>query len=362
MIVHVVNSADRSTLGVERQVVYLATAQRTRGRDVMIAVDRKGIFTEACAEYGIRVTVHEKLAGPGRPEEGSVSDFIGMLRSFSADLVHCHSLPAAVLGITAGNQMNIPCLFDNGSGIIPPQGTGLRYVIMCHTASVYENLKKRAPEAEAYNVPMGTKAWPRTPARKTGAAESVDLTFVGSLEHRKGVDTAILAMVDLRRRLGSSCPAFNIYGDGDQKEYLAEVTALLELNDVVRFHGFKLNVLDHCPSTDIFVMSSRRETGPLVVLEAMSRGMPIVATAVGDVTNMLPDRRYGRVIPPNSVMALVEAIESLLADIAARQFDPDLVIERHASLYSLEKWAERMDAVYDRVLNNSPKPTLSAGW
>jgi glycosyltransferase involved in cell wall biosynthesis len=76
------------------------------------------------------------------------------------------------------------------------------------------------------------------------------------------------------------------------------MTAVLELNDVVRFHGFKLDVLEHCPNTDILVMSSRRETGPLVVLEAMSRGMPIVATAVGDVINMLPDRRYGRVIPP----------------------------------------------------------------
>jgi glycosyltransferase involved in cell wall biosynthesis len=139
------------------------------------------------------------------------------------------------------------------------------------------------------------------------------------------------------------------------------MTTVPELNDLVRFHGFKLDVLEHCPSTDIFVMSSRSETGPLVVLEAMSRGMPIVATAVGDVTNMLPDRRYGRVIPPNSVMALVEAIESLLADIAARQFDPDLLIERHSSLYSLEKWAERMDAVYNQILlNKSVKPAPRA--
>jgi hypothetical protein len=113
--------------------------------------------------------------------------------------------------------MNIPCLFDNGSGVVLPKGTGLRYVIMCHTPSVYADLKKRAPEAEAYNVPMGSKAWPRTQARETGSAKSANLTFVGSLEYRKGVDTAILAMVEPRRRLGTSCPTLNIYGDGDQK-------------------------------------------------------------------------------------------------------------------------------------------------
>jgi hypothetical protein len=56
MIVHVANSGDRSTLGVERQVAYLAIAQKMRGCDVMIAVDRKGIFTEACGEYKIPVT------------------------------------------------------------------------------------------------------------------------------------------------------------------------------------------------------------------------------------------------------------------------------------------------------------------
>jgi Glycosyl transferases group 1 len=352
-IVHVVNSADRSTLGVERQATYLAIAQKTRGRDVMVAVDRKGIFTEACAEYQIPVTVYENLASRGRPEEESLIGFIGILRSFSAELVHCHSLPAAMLGVTAGNALNIPCLFDNGSGIILPKGTGLRYVIMCHTASVFEDLKNEAPEVEAYNVPMGTKAWCQAHEREQGPVKAAaGLTLVGALEQRKGVDTAILAMVELRRRLGARCPALNIYGDGEQRDYLTEMSAVLDMDDVVRFHGFRLDALEHCPSTDIFVMSSRRETGPLVVLEAMSRGMPIVATAVGDVTNMIPDRRYGRVIPPNSVIALADAIESLLADIAGGQFDPGLLIERHASLYSLEKWAERMDEVYDQVLLN----------
>jgi glycosyltransferase involved in cell wall biosynthesis len=353
-IVHVVNSADRSTLGVERQVAYLAMAQKARGCDVMIAVDQEGVFTETCREHEILVTVRSSLAVPGRPEDDSVTDFIGILRSFSADVVQCHSLPAAGLGIISGNRMNIPCLFDNGAGIIPPKGTGLRYAILVHTASVYEDLPKRAPEAEVYYVPLGTKARPRTEAQETSSGKSADLIFVGSLEPRKGADIAILAMVELRRKLGGNCPILNIYGNGDQRDYLTEMTGVLELNDVVRFHGFKRDVLEQCPSTDILVMSSRSETGPLVVLEAMSRGMPIVATAVGEVTSMLPDQRYGRVIPPNSVVALIEAIESLLSDIAAGQFDPDLLIERHGSLYSLEKWAERMDAVYNQVrLNES---------
>jgi glycosyltransferase involved in cell wall biosynthesis len=78
--------------------------------------------------------------------------------------------------------------------------------------------------------------------------------------------------------------------------------------------------------------------------------MPIVATEVGDVAKMLPDSRYGRVIPPDSVMALADAIESLLADVADGQFNPDLLIERHNSFYSTEKFAERTEAAYEQVI------------
>jgi glycosyltransferase involved in cell wall biosynthesis len=358
-IVHVTNSGNASTLGIERVVAYLAVAQKERGSDVMIVIDRRGVFTETCEEYGIPVTVNGGLNPEGKlggmPEEQVVRDLIKNLESFNADLVHCHSAPAAWAGIAAGNRANIPCFFT-GDGAVPilsGKRKGLRFSTICITAGSFEELKSKMPGVSAYYVPNGTRAVPSVQAPGATAAHSIGLTFAGSLVRRKGIDIAILAMVELRRRLGHDCPILNIYGDGDQKAQLTEMTTVLELNAVVRFHGFKLGALEQCPSTDILVMPSRGEASPLVVLEAMSRGMPIVATDVGDVTRMLPDQRYGRVVPPESVVALADAIESLLADIASGQFDPDLLIERHRSLYSVEKWAERMEAAYSQVLRNS---------
>lgn len=46
---------------------------------------------------------------------------------------------------------------------------------------------------------------------------------------------------------------------------------------------------------------------------------------------MLPDRRYGRIVPVNSITALADAIDSMLADIASGQFDPDLLVKRQQS-------------------------------
>jgi hypothetical protein len=65
---------------------------------------------------------------------------------------------------------------------------------------------------------------------------------------------------------------------------------------------------------------------------------------------MLPDKKYGRVVPMESIMELADAIDATLADITAGQFDPDLVIQRHRSEYSSEKMADRIDDVYRSVI------------
>jgi glycosyltransferase involved in cell wall biosynthesis len=232
---------------------------------------------------------------------------------------------------------------------------GLRFAVVCLTAESFEELKSETIDMGVFLIPNGTRVVP-VQAREAEAGHSPSLILAGSLVPNKGIDVAMIAMVELRRRLGRNCPVLNIYGDGFQEGYLTEMAAVLELNDIVRFHGFKSGILEHCSSADILVVASRWEAGPLVVLEAMSRGMPIVATDVGEVSNMLPDRRYGRVIPSESFTALADAIESLLADIAAGKFDPNLLIERHRSLYSIEKWVGEIEAAYEQILQNNTVP------
>jgi glycosyltransferase involved in cell wall biosynthesis len=374
-IFHATRGAGDSTLGVEKEVAALAVAQKARGSDVMIAIDRPGLFTETCQEHGISVIIYDRLRYPSNrliamtrakdaELESAVQDFMKCLESFSPDIIHCHGVSIALVAISAGNRMNIPCAFtgDDDMATIGGRRRGLRFATLCLAAATFETLLKSGiPDTDVYYVPTGTRIVPPTKAQQTGADHSASLITAGLLETRKGVDVLILALVELRRRLGRACPFLNIYGDGPRRKYLTEMAAVLELNDIVQLHGFELGILEHCPSSDILVMPSRHESGPLVVLEAMSRGMPIVATDVGEVTKMLPDSRYGRVIPPDSVMVLADAIESLLEDIAGGRFNPDLLIERHRSLYSIEKAAERTEAAYKQILLNSSATVQQAG-
>jgi len=317
-------------------------------------IDRPGTFTDICAQHGIPVVVTDVLDPTGGPtvfpEEYAVQSLIDQFRSFGADVIHCHTVRAASQAIPAANRVNLPCVFtaDGSQPVVMARKMGLRFATICLSEASFAELSSDAPESIVDYIPNGTKVMARPP-RATGPARSPELIMVGSLISRKGVDIAILAVSELRRRRGRECPVLNIYGDGNQREYLAEMAAVLELDDVVRFHGFRKGILERCPSTDVFVLSSRLEAGPLVVLEAMSHGMPIVATDVGEVTKMLPDQRYGRVVAPGSIVPLAEAIESLLADLDAGRFDPGLLIDRHRALYSDEKMAARTEAVYDEA-------------
>jgi len=288
--------------------------------------------------------------------ENAMQGFVECVESFGPDIIHCHGSGAeALVAIGAGNRLGVPCAFTSAGPSIAVSGwkSGLRFGVLCSAVHFGELLESEIPDANVYCVPNGTRAVPPKQVQQTGTGHSPSLTVAGSLAAKKGIDVLILAMLELRRRLGRACPLLNIYGDGPRKKYLTEMVAVLELNDVVQFHGFKLGILEDCPNSDILVLPSRFEGSPLVVLEAMSRGMPIVATDVGEVANMLPDWRYGHVVPKDAVMPLADAIELLLQDIADGRFNPDLLIERHRSLYSIEKFAERTEAAYRQILLNN---------
>jgi glycosyltransferase involved in cell wall biosynthesis len=355
-IVHVVNSSRESMVGVESHILYLAAMQKARGSAVTIVTDYEGELASLCREHAIPTIIAEGLKAESgqllNPSEKVIEDLISCFTDINAEVIHSHAIPVAVQAIPAGNRIGIPCVitFNAAGPLLAARRAGLKFVTICVIKERFEHLRNSGiPEREIFYIPNGTKAVTLPSPEEKHRPRRPNLAVVGSLIARKGVDNAILAMAELRRRLGPGCPALTVYGDGALKEYLLEMVSVLRLDDIVRFCGYRPNAMEHCASTDILVMPSRSETGPLVVLEAMSRGMPIVATDVGEVAEMLPDQRYGRVVSVDSIVALADAIESLLSDIISANFDPQLLIQRHRSLYSDEKMAERIEAIYEKA-------------
>jgi len=168
-IIHVTNSAETNILGVERCVLYLAAAQKARGHNVMIVTDRPGVFAEACRQQDIPVAMAQGLRGEdsssGLPVNEAIEGLIAGFKSFNAELIHCHTVPAASQAIVAGNRAGISCILtlhaaDSGEAQLRGlRRAGMRVTVISPSQVQLESLNKMANSGiDLYYAPNGTDA------------------------------------------------------------------------------------------------------------------------------------------------------------------------------------------------------------
>ncbi len=134
---------------------------------------------------------------------------------------------------------------------------------------------------------------------------------VGRLTRQKGYRI----LVDVFKRIiGSRGPGtiLVIVGDGEEKDALKRLVLDAGLTGSVIFTGPRHDVPALLSAADGYVLSSLWEGGPLVVLEAMAAGLPVVATRVGDVENMVREGVTGRVVDPSDIEGMAQAMEELM--------------------------------------------------
>lgn len=152
--------------------------------------------------------------------------------------------------------------------------------------------------------------------------ESIQLLFVGRLRVEKGVLVLLKALdllVNEQGWMNSGAPALhlNIFGDGDEA-YISELRAFLRekhLTQAVTFHGNvpQNELIGHYDSSDILLVPSLwQEPFGLVLVEAMARGLPVIASNVGGPTEILTHEKNGLLIEPDDERALASAIRHLL--------------------------------------------------
>lgn len=167
---------------------------------------------------------------------------------------------------------------------------------------------------------------------------------VGRLSPEKGVDLFLRAL-SLLGRPDSTAPGALIVGDGPERADLETLARDLGLHDQVAFAGTVATMDAVYRGIDLLVIPSRSEGLPNALLEALAADLPVVATTVGAIADVIDRPRTGLLVPPGSPTALAEAIRQALAGLrdqdaarAARRAAVDrFSIERrtraHADLY-----------------------------
>ena len=137
-----------------------------------------------------------------------------------------------------------------------------------------------------------------------------------------------------------------IVGDGDKRGQLEALAKQKGIERKVEFAGFQENVSPYLSRMDLFVLPSRTEGTPLTIFEAMACGLPVVATNVGGVPDIVQQSETGLIVEPGRPSELARAIKQMLSEPAKmrtmgrkgkervlRDFHPDNFIRKHEALY-----------------------------
>ena len=135
------------------------------------------------------------------------------------------------------------------------------------------------------------------------------ILFVGRFSPEKGLDVLLRAMPTLVAR--HPALSLRLVGDGPTRPLIEQLIATHRLHDHVELVGHVDDPAPHYAAARLLCLPSRSEGMPNVVLEAVAAGLPVVATAVGDV-GALVDNDMGRVVPPDDPAALAAALDAEL--------------------------------------------------
>ena len=169
------------------------------------------------------------------------------------------------------------------------------------------------------------------------------------LVEQKGIPYALEAL----RRIRSDFPRAQlvIAGDGEKAGELRRLASMLGIADRVFWLGWRADAAELMAAFDIFLLPSLHEGFGLVLLEAMSRRLPIVASRVGAIPEVIVHGETGILVEPRNVDDLAQAMTRLLRDRALRKYMGLLGAARLEEHFSVERMVDGAIAVYEKVLS-----------
>jgi glycosyltransferase involved in cell wall biosynthesis len=162
---------------------------------------------------------------------------------------------------------------------------------------------------------------------------------VAVLRPKKGIEVLLEAARDVRRAY------FVIIGDGPKREEWTALATTLGVADRVRWAGFRTDVDALLAGCDLFVHPSLDDAFPTVLLEAMAAGLPIVASRVGGIPEIVIPGVTGELVPPGDPAALASMIDAILGSEDTMRLMREAA-QVHASRFSTSAWIDRLTVVY----------------
>jgi len=288
-----------------------------------------------------------------------------LLKKINPDIVHTQSIGAGIPGVLAKKILKRPyVVWGRGSEIYLPWRFKevISKLVLRNADAVIaltEDMKReirKICDKDIYVIPNGVDLERFENLSRENIRRKLEITneqkiviFAGTLRPIKGVKYLIQAMNIIRQK--NTKASLMLIGDGEERQSLEELVKESNLGDCVTFVGQVPNeeVLEYMAASDVFVLPSLSEGFPLVILEAMASGLPIVATKVGGLPEIIKEGDNGFLVEPKDSVEITEKVLLLLQGKELRQRIAKNNRQR-AKDYAWAKVVDSVEQVYQKVV------------
>ncbi len=309
--------------GLEKMVCDLAKGVKKRGLDVRVCLfDEKGIFASELEDDGIFVTLIKRNQGIDFFYPFKLASFI---KSQNIDVIHAHNSTAWFYSVFAGIITQRPLVYTEHDRSFPSSFKirtlhflfSKRSKVVAVSNAIKKELKRFEWVRDVQVIFNGIDEKHFSPLSKEEkmkhrenmgfSRDDVLLINVGRMDRLKNqsVLLRVLKKLPVQTKL-------LLVGDGENYQKLKDKTKIWGLEDRVFFFGKRRDVNKLLRISDIFVFPSLSEGLPLAIIEAMASGLPIVASDVGGIPELVKEKVNGFLIKPTSFNSIEKAIFNLI--------------------------------------------------
>ena len=353
--------------GVETQILGLCAGLRDMGVDTLAILFHDHELAARLRESGVNPVI---LPARHRYDPQVARLLVDVLISHRIDVLHLHGYRATITAAVAGSRLRVPVV-KTEHGRPEPGGTLIERAktrinrslddwatrrLHAHVCYVTADLMHHCDTAHAgldrrvlHNgiVPLSRDGRPRPMGLEPGLFHA---GIVGRVSKVKGIYFALEAMST------ESVPAsvhLDIIGSGPEEAGLRRYIASHGLTARVSFHGFQRSILDWIAHLDCLLMPSLHEGLPYTLLEAMSLGVPVVASRVGGLVEVLRHDQTGLLVEVGDTDGLASALAGLARDPERGQRLGSAAAREQRDRYTLERMAGDYLDVYSRAAGSA---------
>ncbi len=279
--------------------------------------------------------------------------FMRWSRDSGIAVVHTADLYTNIFALPAAAAAGVPVRIANRREINPDKTHGqivaqraayqFAHKVVANSRAAADRLRlERVPAGRVATVANGIDSCAFAATRSRRPLRNV--TVVANLRKEKAHDVLIDAAPEVLRHFPDA--HFDIVGAGPELETLKARAAAQGVMHAFAFIGYEPNVPQRLGDADIFVLPSRSEAFPNAVLEAMSAGLPIVASAVGGILELIDDGRTGLLVPPGDPHTLAHGICRLMASRTLSAALGKAACQEVQGRYSFDRMTSAFEAIY----------------